>query len=521
MNIKEMIVPILLAFLITVGFNYYFGSTQQPQQEQAVLSGTTEVAPRPTQDMRPISTEIDFIDEQAAVVPHETIVETDYARLTFSTAGASMTRMEYKHVTGSVTKPLIAYKVSEGQRERHAFLLAFDARTPYNYDFVSLADSQDAAVVTYSYPVTAATALRKTFTVHKKNCRIDLRVELVGAALATATRFRIVMPSPSLAGLANDTVRIVANKSDDVTLYTNLKEAATLLWRIPTLFGLDDRYFVFAMVHDAAHVVQKAFLRFDAPQELSAFFETADQQQPVSLELSFYIGPKRSAAIEAVDPRLQLVMDYSYWGPIAKPLLWSLNTIYEYVHNYGLAIILLTLLIKLLLLPFSLHGQRSLSSNAEFSRKMKYLEQKYQNDKEQLSHQQSELIRQHGVGGFLGGCLPMFVNIPLFLALGKVLNTAIELYQARFLWVPDLAQKDPYYIFPLLGAVTISWSILPMLSAKPTASSRTKNIFPMIAFALIFTAFAAGLPAGLSLFMFVSALLGTLQSVVLKRYVKA
>lgn len=520
MKVQEIILPVVLAFVITMGFNYYFSGPQQAPEQGQVLSGATEIAPRATQDMRPISTEIDFVDEHP-VAAQETVVNTAMAELTFTTAGAVLSRLEYKHTTGKITKQLIAYQVASHERERRAFLLALDEKTPYNYilDGVELHD--ETTVLRYHYALTPATTLRKTFIVHTHTCRIDLQVQLEGAPLAAPTRMRLVLPSPHLEGLAEDPVRVVANKSDEVALYSNLKEASNLLWRIPTLFGLDDRYFVLALIHNEHKAIQKAFLRFDNPQAIAAFLETGDVQQPTTIETSFYVGPKRAATIAVVDPRLQIVMDYSYWGPFAKPLLWALNTIYDYVHNYGLAIIILTLLIKLLLLPFSLHGQKSMAKSAEFHRKMQYLQQKYQHDKEQLAHYQTALMKEHGVGGFLGGCLPMIINIPLFLALGKVLNTAIELYQAPFLWVPDLAQKDPYYIFPLLGALAISWSVVPMLASKQGSSSKPKNILPMVAFALIFTAFAAGLPAGLSLFMFMSAALGTLQTVLLKKYVKA
>lgn len=512
MNFKDTLLLVCLALLISLGFNYYFGSFNKPTEEN--VSGTTEVAPRVAYDVRPVNTEIDFLDDSLNGPERATVVQTQYAQLTFSNHGACITDIQYRHCPAT----LQPFKTDSTAREHRLFLVAFDRQTPYIYTLSSAHDAQEHARITYQYQLSAETKIVKTFVVDKKTCRVDMTIALEGAPLVQSTHLRVVLPSPHLDSISNDTVRVVANKQDEITLYSNLKEASTLLWRVPTLFGLDDRYFLFAMVSDNDHAIDRAFLHVDGVQQATAMLETKEIAQPTAIELGFYVGPKRSALIEQVDNRLSAVMDYSYWAPIAKPLLWLLNYINDFVHSYGLAIILLTLLMKLAMLPFSLHGQQSMEKNAEFHRKMKLLEQKYAGDKERLAQEQQELMRKHGVGGMFGGCLPMFANILLFFALGKVLNTAIELHCSSFLWVPDLAQKDPYYILPIISAAAIAITVAPMLAGKQSLGA--KHIIPAMAIMLILSAFTAALPAALMLFMIMSALLGVVQTKLLKKYVK-
>jgi len=123
--------------------------------------------------------------------------------------------------------------------------------------------------------------------------------------------------------------------------------------------------------------------------------------------------------------------------------------LYDLVHNYGIAIILVTLLIKLLMAPFTFRSEQGMKERAEFQRKMKYLQEKFKHDKQALASAQAELLRKNGLSG-LGSCLPNLLQLPFFIVLGSVISNSIELYKAPFLWINDLSAPDPYYILPLV-----------------------------------------------------------------------
>jgi YidC/Oxa1 family membrane protein insertase len=174
-----------------------------------------------------------------------------------------------------------------------------------------------------------------------------------------------------------------------------------------------------------------------------------------------------------------------------------LNWLNDYVHNYGFAIIILTALMRLLLLPFSLRAKRGMKDRVESQRQLQYIQQKYKDDPQAKAKAQAEYMRKHGLG--LTGCLPLLIQLPVFLGLSKVLSSSIELYQAPFLWIKDLSAADPYYILPV--AVTLG------ILYRAFTSKDNAQRMPLFAMAVVFGAFSATLPAGLVLYIAVGSVL--------------
>jgi YidC/Oxa1 family membrane protein insertase len=275
------------------------------------------------------------------------------------------------------------------------------------------------------------------------------------------------------------------------------------------LFGAENKYFVHALVDDANQFVQRAYYH-TAERKLFAIVEGPSIQDITTWQVGFYVGPNEEGFMTAVDPRLEQTLDYSGWlAPIAKAALAVLKWLYSYLHNYGLAIIVLTILMKLVLLPFTWHAERGNKQRQEFQKKLNYLQQKYKHDKELLARERADLIRKHGMPG-LSGCLPLLLQIPVFFALNKVLSSALELYQAPFmLWIHDLSARDPYYVLPLL-------IVLTMLLQAFSVDSQQR--FAVMAMALVFGAVATNFAAGLSLYIFVSTLLSVIQTMAQRQF---
>ena len=210
----------------------------------------------------------------------------------------------------------------------------------------------------------------------------------------------------------------------------------------------------------------------------------------------------------AVDQRLEQTLDYyGFLAPVARALLAMLKFLYSYFHNYGYAIIVLTALMKLVLLPVTLRSERGMKQRLEFQKKLQYVQQRYKNDPQTLAHERAELMRKHGFKD-MAGCLPLLIQIPMFFALSRVLSSSIELYRAPFgFWIQDLSLRDPYYILPLLIALTM------LVQAGFADKQQRVSILVM---ALIFGAFTTTLSAGLALYIFVSTLLSVVQTVAQK-----
>ena len=231
-------------------------------------------------------------------------------------------------------------------------------------------------------------------------------------------------------------------------------------------------------------------------------------------QASFYAGPKDQVVLENIAPYLNLTVDYGFLWWIAIPLFKALTFFHDVVGNWGLAIILLTLLVKGLLSGFSAKGYRSMANMRRVAPAMKRLQERYANDREKLSKEMMALYQKEGANP-LGSCLPMLLPMPVFLALYWVLLESVELRQAPFIfWINDLASMDPYFILPLLmGASTYLMQALSPQVGDPM-QARIMKLMPIM-FTVLFLFF----PAGLVLYWLVNNLLSLAQQTYIYRQV--
>jgi YidC/Oxa1 family membrane protein insertase len=195
-------------------------------------------------------------------------------------------------------------------------------------------------------------------------------------------------------------------------------------------------------------------------------------------------------------------VDFGFFGFLARPLLHVLKFFYGFLHNYGLAIILLTVIIKLIFWPLTQKSYTSMKGMQKLQPQMQKLREKYKNDKQRLNVELMNLYKEHRVNP-LGGCLPMLVQIPVFFALYKTLLISIELRHAPFfLWIADLSAKDPYYVTPLLMGASM---FVQQKLTPSTMDPMQAKLF--LAMPIVFTVLFLNFPAGLVLYWLVNNLL--------------
>ncbi len=231
----------------------------------------------------------------------------------------------------------------------------------------------------------------------------------------------------------------------------------------------------------------------------------------------FYAGPKDIRTLETISPYLDLTVDYSFLWWLAKPLFFTLDAIHEVVGNWGFAIILLTVLIKIIFFYPSAASYRSMAKMRKVQPKMQALKERYGEDRQKFSAEMMKLYREEKVNPF-GGCLPILIQMPVFLALYWVLMESVELRQAPFiLWINDLSVKDPFFVLPLIMGVTM-W-VQQKLNPTPPDPMQAKIMQMMpIFFTFLFLFF----PAGLVLYWVVNNTLSIAQQyVITKRIEKA
>ena len=229
-------------------------------------------------------------------------------------------------------------------------------------------------------------------------------------------------------------------------------------------------------------------------------------QMDFKITNSMYIGPKHIDLLKVSDEKLTSIVSYGFFDSLAKPMLFLLKWFYKFIKNWGVAIILLTLFVRILLMPLNIFSYKSMQSMQAIQPLIKDIREKHKGDSQKINQEMMLLMRQYKVNP-LGGCLPILFQFPVFIALYQVLGQSIELYQAPFMfWIKDLSLKDPFYILPLLMGI----SMFVQQKITPTTMDPAQaKIFMFIP--IFFTFLMLNLPSGLTLYIFISTLFGILQ----------
>lgn len=504
MNIRQLLVPFGMALLTTWAIQYFFFGNKDQKSMQTVKSGQSFVAPVSSAEYKPLIREIDFIDAKRTSKKELTTFETPLATYVFSSDGACLHRFEVKReISGKASSLTTIFPLPETEKETRCFLLARNEKTPYYYRLLDVQEEAGLSSVTYGYDTDDITIIKK-YTIFTDSYRVDLETTIEPKSNSPET-LRLVFPSPLMPDIiSSESINgIVAGMQGSLQKIPVGKIKPQEGWFAPAIFGTDSKYFAHAMIADVQGLVQRGYYADNQPRLIS-YLESKPITEKVVWNLSFYLGPKEYSALTTVDQRLDQVLDYSGWlAPIAKIALALLNWLYGYLKNYGWAIVALTVLMRLLLIPFSWRAQEGEKKAAEYKKKLQYLQQKYKHDPELLAQEKTELFKKHGMPG-LSGCLPMLVQVPLFFALNRVLSSSIELYKAPFIgWITDLSATDPYYILPALLVVTMLLQGVLMDAQKR---------FMVIGMALVFGAVSINFASGLCLYILVSTLLSVGQS---------
>jgi YidC/Oxa1 family membrane protein insertase len=540
---KRVVIFLILSLTILVGYEYVLrqmGVTPPPSQQAdqqapaSTVPQTPETAPAPEKNTAGAA--ISRPDERVASVPAgvETIeVVTDLYRAAISNRGGVITSWEltrYRlapesasppvqlvHKEGKFAGPLSLHTTDEALTRR-----VNEALYEVERDFSRLDAAHPTGHLTLTYRAPgqapgSPVRVEKQLTFHHDSYVVDVAVvtEGISGTLATGlgTNFGIVEWSEGLIGLIGPASRIEDKIEKDLP-DTEQELKGNVKW-----VALQDKYFMsVAMPTGATSVwikkegerLASAQVRFPAPS--------------VSAPLTFrlYAGPKEFEILKTLDAGLEDTIDFGWfifgsWDmvkAVAKPLFSVLRFLHDYTQNYGIAIVLLTVGIKLLFAPLQYKSYKSMKEMQLLQPKVLALQTKYKDDRDRLNKELIKLYRDHKVNP-VGGCLPMLLQMPVFVALFNVLYMTIELRQAPFLlWVTDLSIPDPYYVLPILMGVTM------MIQQKITPTTmdpvQAKIMLLLPAFmTLLFLNFASGLV----LYWFTNNLLTIGQQFVTDRYI--
>ena len=233
-----------------------------------------------------------------------------------------------------------------------------------------------------------------------------------------------------------------------------------------------------------------------------------------SFNARMFVGPKIQPIMEATTPGLELTVDYSWLTVIAKPIYWLLNKIFSYVGNWGLAILGVTFLIKATFFKLSKASFQSMAKMRKIQPRLKEMKERYGEDRQKFNTEMMAMYKREKVNP-LGGCLPMLVQIPVFISLYWVLIETVELRQAEFmLWIQDLSAQDPFYLLPILYGITMK--IQQSLNPAPIdpLQAQVMKMFP-----IVFTVFFLFFPSGLVVYWICNNSLSIIQQWYITKHV--
>ena len=357
----------------------------------------------------------------------------------------------------------------------------------------------------------------KVYTFHRNNYAIDVNYEINNAsanALTPSVYYQIIHDSESNQGSAmmpTFTGGAYFNEADKYKKisFDDMEKQALSLKSKDGWVGLVQHYFVSAWIPKAG--LERKFYTTQLTDEyysigaISAVGTIAPGAK-ASIPARLYAGPQTQKDLEATVRGLEYVVDYSYLTVIAKPLFWLLAKIYEFVHNWGVAIILLTIVIKAAFFKLSATSYKSMAQMRELAPRLEAMKKNFGDDKQKMQQAMLEMYRTEKINP-MGGCLPILVQIPVFIALYWVLLGSVELRHAPFFgWIQDLSAIDPWYVLPILmGATMIVQSYLNPAPTDPI-QAKVMKVMPVI-----FSVFFFFFPAGLVLYWLVNNVLSIVQ----------
>jgi YidC/Oxa1 family membrane protein insertase len=281
--------------------------------------------------------------------------------------------------------------------------------------------------------------------------------------------------------------------------------------------ALQDNYFTAALLPQDQGL--QAFVGKAKEDQPVVGLTTARQAIPangeVALEAQAFVGPRDLDTLKSVGHNLDQLIDLGWFDFVARPALWLLKFLYAYTGNYGVAIILITILQKIAFHPLTVKSMRSMQAMQAVQPKVQAIQERYKNNPQKKQEEMMALYRKHGVNP-MGGCLPMLVQIPIFIALYNALSSSVEMWQARFLWIRDLTQPDSLFSVSVWGGYDVPFNLLALLMGasmwlqqkmSPPAGDPRQAQMMLWMMPIIFTWMFWSFPSGLVLYWLVNNIL--------------
>ncbi len=472
---KRFIIFLVLAFAIMIAYPYFIEKLglfppPRPSGQTDRSTGKKQSSEKPTEPMG-----AQTLQPIPAPREEKTVqVDTELYQAVFTSRGGKLMRLELKNYTGSDRKtPVKLYQSSPGAIPAFSIQTADASLNDRLDQAIYLVDGQDVVldgqnktgqiIFRYLDPASGA-QISKRFVFSKDDYRIALDIETTAFPerylLSLGTNFGITDwgQKGGFVGFIGPITLLDGElkKDNPAKMEREIRHEGKVVWT-----ALQDKYFIAAAAptEAAAVVVSRT-----SPTAVNTAVEFPSAPSgPAVHHVLLYAGPKEHRRLQALGVKLEETVDFGWfiygsWAIvrfIARPLFHVLQFFHDYTGNYGVAIILLTVGVRGIFIPLSHKSYRSMKDMQVLQPQLQVLQKKHKDDKQRLQREMMELYQKQKVNP-LGGCLPMLLQIPVFVALFNVLYTTIEIRQAPFMfWIRDLSDKDPFFVLPILMGLTM------------------------------------------------------------------
>ncbi len=553
METRKFILALSLSLIVFIVYIQFF-APKPPQKpaapETAKQEAVQQKAEQPAKP--PVRPEAVTAKIEEAAEGKDIVVETDLVKAVVNTAGGVITHWElkdyreadkteyglgalYKKITGQA-KPEEKPKKELGNVQLVPSYEGIDRKDMMSpltmipldknlyklsmvqfradHDSIRLSKDKPSETLVLTYTGPAGISIERKLTFYNDDYKVDIALTtrgMDGYTLSLGSDFgladKVSKDASGRVGLAAiSDGKMITDKMDSIKGEAQISGAIS--W-----FGQEDKYFTAAMLYGDQGIVTAR--KKPEPKEIGDLLtsELTVREKPEARTFKLYAGPKSYTRLKAHGHGLEQLVDYGWFGILAKPMFWLMEQFYRFTGNYGAAIILLTIVVRILLFYPSLKSATAMEEMKKLQPQLMAIREKYKKDSARMNQEMMKLYKEHKVNP-LGGCLPMLLQLPFFVALYNVLSVSIELRQSPFIsiWIKDLSVHDPYYILPVLMGVSMIFT-MKMTSTTPDPQQARIMMFMNIAFIFLF----AWLPAGLLLYITLSNLLSIVQQLYVRR----
>ena len=454
-------------------------------------------------------------------------VDTELFRAKFSNRGAVLKSWELKRYSAAVEQSSTPVQLvySGGRFKGPLSLVTGDQSVTSDLGSALYQVTQDLSHLDSAHPVGHLTFryhdtqknvdVEKELTFHHGSYVVDIAIRTQGLTtpvdVTLGTNFGIVEWGEGFIGLMGS-ASLVDDKVLKETPDGEAERKGDVKWS-----AIQDKYFLSVLMPQKASA---ALAKKEGDKLVSAGVRFATPGNGATMAMQLYAGPKEYDTLKRLNVGLEDTIDFGWfvfgsWGlvkAVAKPIFYVLRFLYEFTHNYGVTIILLTMLIKLMFVPLQYKSYKSMKQMQVIQPKVLALQTKFKDDRERLNKELIKLYKDHRVNP-VGGCLPMVLQMPVFVALFNILYMTIDLRQAPFmLWIKDLSVQDPYYVLPIVMGATM------VIQQKITPTTMDPTQAKIMLFLPVFMTFLfVNFPAGLVLYWLTNNTLTITQQVVTER----